>query len=68
MLFPNWQAFLTSRPTNKAGSKNSAVFTTAWSVLTTNDAKLATISNDDTLAVVAIDRDNKVAIMTASRT
>jgi hypothetical protein len=63
MLFPNWQAFLTSRPTNEAGNKNSAIFTTAWSVLTTNDAKLTTISNDNTLAVVAIDRDNKVVIM-----
>ncbi len=63
MLFPNWQAFLTSRPTIKAGNKNSTVFTTAWSVLTTNDAKLATISNDNTLAVVAIDRDNKVIVM-----
>jgi hypothetical protein len=63
MLFPNWKAFLTSHPKNKAGNKNSAVFTTAWSVLTTNNAKLATISNDDTLAVVAFDRDNKVVVM-----
>jgi hypothetical protein len=63
MLSPNWQAFLTSRPTNEAGNKNSAVFTTARSVLTTNDAKLGTISNDDTLAEVAVNRDNKVVIM-----
>jgi hypothetical protein len=29
----------------------------------TNDAKLAMISNDDTLAMVAVDRDNKVVVM-----
>jgi hypothetical protein len=29
----------------------------------TNNAKLATISNDDTLAVVAVNRDNKVVVM-----
>jgi hypothetical protein len=63
MQFLKWQAFLNSNPLNKAGNKNSAVFTTAWSVLTTNNAKLATISNDDTLAMVAIDKDNKVAVM-----
>jgi hypothetical protein len=63
MQFPKWQAFLDSRPSNEAGNKNSPIFTTAWSALTANDVKLAMISNDDTLAVTAVNANNKVVVM-----
>ncbi len=63
MQFSKWQAFLNSCHLNKAGNKNSAIFTTAWLALTANDVKLAMISNDDTVAVIAVDANNKVVVM-----
>jgi hypothetical protein len=63
MQFPKWQAFLNSRPSNEAGNKNSAVFITAWLALTANNVKLATISNDNTLAIIAVNANNKVVVM-----
>ncbi len=59
----NWHAFLTSHPTTKSRNKNSSVFTTAWLALTANEVKLATILNDDILAVIAVDANNKVVVM-----
>jgi hypothetical protein len=59
----NWYTFLTSCPTSKAENKNSTVFTTAWLALTANKVKLGTIFNDDTLAVIAVDANNKVIVM-----
>jgi hypothetical protein len=63
MQFPKWQASLNSCPLNEAGNKISAVFTTAWSALMANNVKLATISNDNTLAIIAINANNKVVVM-----
>ncbi len=63
MLSQNWHAFLTSCPTTKAGNKNSTAFTTAWSTLTANKVKLVTISNDDTLVVIAVNANNKVVVL-----
>ena len=67
MAANTWNNFFTARHKNKAGNKNTAVYSTAWSQQATNESKIALLSNDASLAVLAVDANNKIIIIHSFR-
>jgi hypothetical protein len=63
MPFATWHDYFSARPTNKADNKNTRVYNKAWARNVPNTTKLATITNDASIAVLAVDANNKIMIM-----
>ena len=60
----NWHTYLiANRPNNKTGNKDTSVYSSAWSQTTTNNNKLALLTNDRSTAVLAVDTNNKIVIL-----
>jgi hypothetical protein len=63
MPHQTWTDYFASRTTNKAGNKDTRVFTQAWAQVVPSARKLTTITNDASIAVLALDTNNKVMIL-----
>jgi hypothetical protein len=63
MPHQTWADYFTSRTTNKASNKDTTVFTQAWAQVAPSATKLTTIANDVSIAVLALDANNKVMIL-----
>jgi hypothetical protein len=63
MPFATWHNYFSACPSNKAGNKDTQVFNAAWARNLPNATKLATITNDASIAVLAVDANNKIIIM-----
>ena len=63
MPFATWHDYFSARPTNEAGNKNTQVYNEAWARNVPNATKLATITNDASIAVLAVDANKKIMIM-----
>ena len=68
MPFATWHDYFSARPTNKAGNKNTRVYNEAWARNVPNATKLAMITNDKSIAVLAVDANNKIMIMHSFKT
>ena len=58
MAFNNWHNFFVARAKNEVGNKNTAVFSAAWALANTTDAKIALLTNDASTAFFAVDTTN----------
>ena len=63
MAANNWHKYFTNRLENDGGNRNNAIYLTAWSQQRTNDKKLALLTNDTSMAVFAVDTNNKIIII-----
>jgi hypothetical protein len=63
MPHQTWTDYFASHTTNEAGNKDTRVFTQAWAQVTPSATKLTTITNDASIAVLALDANNKVMIL-----
>jgi hypothetical protein len=63
MPHQTWTDYCASRTTNKAGNKDTRVFTQAWAQVAPSATKLTMITNDASIAILALDANNKVMIL-----
>ncbi len=60
MASQNWHTHFVNRPGNKKGNKDTTVYSTAWGQTTANNARLALLTNDPSMAVLAVDASSKI--------
>jgi hypothetical protein len=58
-----WQDFFFSHPNKEAGNQDTKVFSTTWALTTNHATKLATLTNDNNLTILAIDGNNKIIVL-----
>jgi hypothetical protein len=63
MPFTTWHDYFSACPSNKAGNKDTRVFNAAWARNLPNAMKLAMITNDASIAILAVDANNKIIVM-----
>ena len=62
-LSPTWKAFFNSRATNADGNKSPGSYLSAWTNDTSSEAKLAPLTNDPSLAVLAGEQGHGINIL-----
>ncbi len=60
MASQNWHTHFVDRPGNDRGNKDMTVYSRAWAQATTNNTKLALLTNYMSMAVLAVDTNNKI--------
>jgi hypothetical protein len=60
MVYTSWHELFSSHIGNDEGNKNTAVYSTAWSQATRNEAKLTMLANDPNTAIFAVNVDHKI--------
>jgi hypothetical protein len=63
MAFNNWHDFFVACAKNKVGNKNTAVFSAAWALANTTDAKIALLTNNASTAFFAFEATNNILIV-----
>jgi hypothetical protein len=60
MLHANWQSFFAARADNELGSKNTSIYTKAWSSNKSDDVRIQTLISDINKVVFAADQDKHI--------
>ena len=60
MLHANWQSFFSARADNELGSKNTSIYTKAWSSNKSDDVRIQTLISDINKVIFAADQDKHI--------
>jgi hypothetical protein len=63
MPFTTRRNYFSAHPSNEAGNKDTRVFNVAWARNLPDTTKLATITNDASTTILAVNANNKIIIM-----